>query len=143
MKEPKIQWHPAFAAAMELELSENRKDLSYEREHNLNTKPLEIDLLVIKKESNIQISNEIGKLFRKHNIVEYKSPDDYHLNVDAFYKVDAYASLYKAYGETVDERKVEDITVTMIREAKPKSLFCGFVSMALRLQTPIMGYTTY
>lgn len=44
----KIQWHPAFAAAMDLELIQNRSDLIYEKKYNLNTKPLEIDLLVIK-----------------------------------------------------------------------------------------------
>lgn len=41
---------PGFVAAIDLELSANRKDLIYEKEYNLNTKPLEIDLLVIKKE---------------------------------------------------------------------------------------------
>lgn len=60
---------------MDLEFGENRKDLIYEKEYNLNTKPLEIDLLVIKKDSDVQIVNEIGKLFRGHNIVEYKSPE--------------------------------------------------------------------
>lgn len=40
-----IQWHPAFVSAMNLELLENREDLVFEREYNLNTKPLEIDLL--------------------------------------------------------------------------------------------------
>lgn len=49
MEEIKIQWHPGFVAAMDLEFGENRKDLIYEKEYNLNTKPLEIDLLVIKK----------------------------------------------------------------------------------------------
>ncbi len=75
MEEIKIQWHPGFVAAMDLEFGENRKDLIYEKEYNLNTKPLEIDLLVIKKDSDVQIVNEIGKLFRGHNIVEYKSPE--------------------------------------------------------------------
>lgn len=75
---------------MDLELSANRKDLVYEREYNLNTKPLEIDLLVIKKEPAVQIESEIGKLFRGHNILEYKSPDD-SLNIDTFYKAAAYA----------------------------------------------------
>ena len=51
----------------------------------LNTKPLEVDLLVIKKDPDIQITNEIGKLFRGHNIIEYKSPLD-HLNIDTFLK---------------------------------------------------------
>lgn len=36
-----------------LELCENRTDLVYEREYNLNMKPLEIDLLVIKKDKNL------------------------------------------------------------------------------------------
>ncbi len=122
MKDTKVQWHPGFVAAMNLELAENRDDLIYEKEYNLNMKPLEIDLLVIKKDTNVQITNEIGKLFRGHNIMEYKSPDD-HLDIDAFYKAGAYASLYKSYGETSDERKADDITVSLVRETKPESLF--------------------
>ena len=50
MSDIKIQWHPGFVSAMNLELRENRTDLIYEKEYNLNTKPLEIDLLVIKKD---------------------------------------------------------------------------------------------
>nr|WP_304717918.1 hypothetical protein [uncultured Acetatifactor sp.] len=101
---------------MNLEFRENRDDLIYEKEYNLSTKPLEIDLLVIKKEPDVQTSNEIGKLFRGHNIVEYKSPED-HLDIDVFYKTGAYGSLYKSFGETVDERAADDITVTIIRDA--------------------------
>ncbi len=104
MSNTKIQWHPGFVSAMNLELCENRNDLIYEREYNLNTKPLEIDLLVIKKDKDVQIINEIGKLFRGHNIMEYKSPED-ELNIDTFYKSGAYASLYKSYGETVDKKE--------------------------------------
>lgn len=37
-----------------------------------------------------------------------------------------YASLYKAYGETVDCIKADDITVSVIREAKPEKLFRYF-----------------
>ncbi len=102
MSDTKIQWHPGFVAAMNLELEKNRADLIYEKEYNLNTKPLEIDLLIIKKVPDTQIVNEIGKLFRGYNIVEYKSPEDA-LDIDAFYKAGAYASLYKAYGETVEK----------------------------------------
>lgn len=133
-----IQWHPGFVAAVNLELAENRNDLIYEKEYNLNTKPLEIDLLVIKKEPHVQISNEIGRLFQRHNIMEYKSPDD-HLDVDAFYKTGAYASLYKAYGETLDERKVEDITVSIVREAKPEKLFQWLREHDCTIENPYHG----
>lgn len=63
MKDTKIQWHPGFVAAMNLELASNRDDLIFEKEYNLNTKPLEIDLLVIKKNSKAVINNEIGRFF--------------------------------------------------------------------------------
>ena len=118
MADKKIQWHPGFAAAVNLELSANRGDLIYEREYNLNTKPLAVDLLVIKKDKGVDLENEIGKLFRGHNILEYKSPDD-SLSIDTFYKSAAYACLYKAYGEAVDSRQASEITVTMVRGRKP------------------------
>jgi len=138
MNEFKVQWHSGFVAAMDLELSENRKDLVYEKEYNLNTKPLEIDLLVIKKEKHVEIANEIGRLFRGHNIMEYKSPED-HLNVDTFYKAGAYASLYKSYGETVDRRKADDITVSIVREARPDGLFQYFREHGIRMESPGRG----
>ena len=125
MKDKKIQWHPGFVAAMNLELRQNRDDLIFEKEHNLNTKPLEIDLLIIRKDSSVHIANEIGSFFRGHNIIEYKSPED-HLDIDVFYKVGAYASLYKSYGKTLDERKADDITVSIVREIKPEGLFRYF-----------------
>ena len=33
-----IQWHPAFCAAAELELSANRAELDFQREYNLSKK---------------------------------------------------------------------------------------------------------
>ena len=64
-KELMTQWHQAFCSAMKLELIENKDDLSYTNEYNLNSKPLQIDLLIIKKHNDTVIKNEIGKLFRK------------------------------------------------------------------------------
>ena len=138
MNEIKIQWHPGFVAAINLELAENRDDLIYEKEYNLNTKPLEIDLLVIKKVKDVQIANEIGRMFKGHNILEYRSPED-RMDIDSFYKAGAYASLYKAYGETVDERKADDITVSLVREAKPDGLFRYFREHKVEVSNPYPG----
>ena len=137
MKDKKIQWHPGFIAAMNLELRDSRDSLIFEKEHNLNTKPLEVDLLIIKKDASLRISNEIGAFFRGHNIIEYKAPGD-SLGVDEFYKAMAYAGLYKAYGKTVDERKAHDITVTLIRDAVPKGLF-GYLGSHGRPVSPRAG----
>lgn len=117
----KTQWHPAFCSAVKLELTENKRDLSYNSEYNLNTKPISIDLLVIRKSPDVIINNEIGKIFKGHNIFEYKSPDN-NMDIDTFYKGIAYASLYKAGGSTVDKIKADDITISFVRYAKPVKL---------------------
>lgn len=138
MSDTKVQWHPGFVAAMNLELAQNRDDLIFEKEYNLNTKPLEIDLLVVKKNASVSISNEIGKLFRGHNIMEYKSPED-HLDIDDFYKTGAYASLYKSYGKTVNEIKADDVTVSIMREARPDGLFQYLKEHGYLMSNPYKG----
>ena len=123
---------------MDLELREYRDGLVFEKEYNLNTKPLEIDLLIIKKEASVRISNEIGRLFRGHNILEYKSPDD-HLDIDTFFKTLAYANLYKSYGKTLDSIKADDVTISIIREAKPAGLFQYFKEHGYSISSPYRG----
>lgn len=117
----KIQWHPGFYAAAELELHQNHKDLEFHREYNLSKKPLQIDLLIIEKLKDVQIQNEIGNLFRRYNIIEYKSPED-SLNIDDFFKTVGYAYLYKGLGEYVNRIPLEELTVSIFREKKPVKL---------------------
>ena len=121
-KDKKVQWHPAFYGAMHLELRENKEDLELEEEVILNTLPLRVDMLVVKKKYPCEIQNEIGKMFEKYNLVEYKSPSD-SLNYDVFLKGIAYAYLYKANEAYLDKILLEEVTLTFIREAKPVKLF--------------------
>ena len=80
-----MQRYSAFCAAAELELRLNKADLEFKREYNLSKKPLQMDLLIIEKRKNAQIQNEIGTIFRGHNVIEYKSPDD-GMTIDDFFK---------------------------------------------------------
>ena len=137
-KKQKLQWHPAFAAALEMELLENKDDLEFEREHNLNRKPLLIDCLVIKKKKDVVIKNEIGKFFRKHNIIEYKSARD-SLSIDDVAKTQGYAHLYKAYGEGIDAVRFDEVSVTLIRESKPIGLFKYFEENSYIVSNPYRG----
>lgn len=116
-----LQWHPAFFAGIQIELAEEAHHLSFESEHQLGTKPKEIDVLVIKKDSDVSIKKNIGKIFRKHNIIEYKSPDDY-LSIDAFYKVYGYACFYKADTTHANEIKAKEITISYVSKGYPYKL---------------------
>ncbi|OON87247.1 hypothetical protein BXO88_05115 [Oribacterium sp. C9] len=117
----KTQWHPPFCAAMKLELKANKNDLSFDSERTLNTKPIQMDLLVIKKKKEAKIENEIGRLFLQHNIFEYKSPED-ELGIDEYFKTMAYACLYKANAEKEDVIKSTEMTISLVREGMTRTL---------------------
>ncbi len=121
MKNPTLQWHPAFYAGMQIELSDESANLIFENEHQLGTKPKEIDVLIIKKDSAIPIQKNIGRIFRTHNIIEYKSPTDY-LSIDDFYHVYAYACFYKADTTHVNEISAEEITISFVCTNYPRKL---------------------
>ena len=59
----KIQWHPAFCAAAELELRSNKGDLEFKREYNLSKKPLQMDLLIIEKRKVCRFKMKSEKSF--------------------------------------------------------------------------------
>ncbi len=119
-------WHPGFLGAMEIEFRSYRQSLVFDDEHTLSKEPIKMDLLVIKKDKSIIITNQIGDIFREHNIIEYKSPDD-GITIDDYYKTMAYAYLYKGLGKTVDEIPGNELTVTMARDVHPDALFTKIV----------------
>ena len=115
-------WHPALCGATEWELQNNKADLVFDTEYHLSKKSLVMDLLIIRKTTRTVIENEIGKIFRRYNIVEFKGYGD-SLNIDDYYKTIGYACLYKGLGKHVNEIPAEELTVTMMREAYPRELF--------------------
>lgn len=118
----KLQWHPAFCAAAGLEFYEDIEWLELKPEYNLSKEPIRIDLLIIKEGSTGQIKNEIGHIMRMYNVIEYKSPEDA-LTIDDFYKTIGYACLYKGYGEYVDAVPINELTISIFREARPEKMF--------------------
>lgn len=115
------QWHPAFYAGAQIELQEDADNLIFENEHQLGTKPKGIDVLIIKKQVNRPVKKNIGKLFRRHNIVEYKSPTDY-LNIDDFYKVYGYACFYKSDASRINSIPIEELTISFVSYGYPRKL---------------------
>lgn len=133
-----IQWHPGFYGAAELEFISNKGDLEFQREFNLSKEPIRMDLLIIKKLSNIRIKNEIGHIFRKFNVVEFKSPDDA-LSIDDYYKTVGYACLYKGLGETVDQIPANELTISIFRESYPREMFEAMKNLGLEIKERYPG----
>lgn len=136
LEETAIQWHPAFYGAAELELRENKDDLEFQQEYNLGKEPLRVDLLVVKKRSEVQVKNEIGHIFKQYNVIEYKSPGD-GLTVDDFYKTVGYACLYKGLGENMNQIPLEELTVSIFKENYPLKLFKMLRALGMKIESEI------
>ena len=55
MTEGKLQWHVAFASTLRIELFQEIEKMQILTEQLLGKKPMQIDLLIIKKEKEQQI----------------------------------------------------------------------------------------
>ena len=116
-----LQWHPAFQAALQVELAQDRPFLRFYEEYNLSRKPLQMDTLIVKLEPGHAVSKSIGRIFRTYNIVEYKSPEDY-ISVNDFYKVLGYVCVYQADTRKVLEIVPEELTITLVGDHYPGRL---------------------
>jgi hypothetical protein len=88
-------------------------------EHRLSKEPLRIDIVVIKKNRDIELEPAWAKIFRGHNLVEYKSPTDKTPTLADFSKLMGYAWIYAAQ----EKVSVSDMTATLICAETPEKLF--------------------
>jgi hypothetical protein len=138
MIKEKIQWHPGFVSALQLEFKEYKKYLEYIIEHELTQKPLKIDLVVIKKLEDVKIEKTIGKILGKYNIFEYKSPTDY-LSISDYYKVKSYAYLYKVLNDNEYSIDIEDMTITLTSTNYPQKLIKYLKNKNIKVEKKYSG----
>ena len=138
LKAVNIRWHLGFYGAAEIEFLANKEDLDFTREYNLGKEPLRVDLLAVRKLVDSPIENEIGHIFKRHNVIEYKSPED-ELSIDDFYKTVGYACLYKGLGQKVDQIPLKELSISIFREVYPQKLFQILGSLGMKIENPYPG----
>ena len=121
MQKKKIQWHQGFSAALRITLQEEMEFLEMQEEYLLSRKPLQIDILILKKKKELTIRKAIGRIFRRYNIIEYKSPEDY-LTINDFYKVYAYACVYQSNMDRINEVDPRELTITFVCSHFPREM---------------------
>ena len=121
MQKKKIQWHQGFSAALRITLQEEMEFLEIQEEYLLSRKPLQIDILILKKKKELTIRKAIGRIFRRYNIIEYKSPEDY-LTINDFYKVYAYACVYQSNTDRINEVDPRELTITFVCSHFPREM---------------------
>jgi len=120
-RKPPTPFHPAAFTAFGYYLREYQKDdgLTLREEQHLSKQSLRIDILIIKKKAGLKIDRCWARIFRSHNILEYKSPVDAPPSIHVFNKVLGYAGLY-ASQERVSQT---DMSASIVCFKKPLKLF--------------------
>ena len=76
-----------------------------------------MDVLIIKKTADVRIDKNIGRIFKSHNVFEYKSEDD-SLSIWDYNKVAGYAMIYSAFNKI----SIRDITINFVITLRPIKL---------------------
>ena len=122
-------------AGLMLTLRKYRDRLEVRHGYELNKKPREIDCLIIDKKAGTGIlDNDIARMFKAHNIVEFKNPSET-LNVNTVWKVISYATQYKSETDV----PIEELTITMIRASKPKKAIKMLTDGGYKVENPNPG----
>lgn len=111
-----------YCDVLKIELSRKDINTGFNPGNSMYMRPVAAFLLAIIKSSNIEIRNDIGKIFQGHNIIDYTCLYG-ELDIDHLYKSLAYTSLYKASGIENDMIKANDVTMTIASRDMPQHLF--------------------
>ncbi|MTI83614.1 MAG: hypothetical protein FH756_06850 [Firmicutes bacterium] len=115
------QWHPMFVTSLREALSDaGPGDIEIKDEVALSSKPLDVDVLVVKKKDAIKLRHPVADIFRKYNLFEFKSPDDY-LEPNDYDKGLAIARLYKVL-EHPKMNNLDQLTLTFVSSRHPRAM---------------------
>ena len=118
---PQSDWHSWMDTLLHIMLHRYYPDVDIIREFVLGSQPQRADFIVLKEKSVIDLELKIFAVFRKHNIVEFKSPDD-ELSIEVLWKTVSYTGSYIDYMKDKDPVSDNEVTITLIRGAKPIKL---------------------
>ena len=116
---PHNDWHSWFYILLNIVLHRFKKNkVKIDREVVLEAMPPRADFIVVEEGEIVDLMLGVFKFFKKSNIIEFKNPDD-ELSESILWKVVGYAGFYiERFGA-----KADDITLTLIRGAKPIKMF--------------------
>ena len=119
---PPNDWHAWFYALLRITFHKY-PTVDVLREVMLGVQAPRADFIVIVEDQKLNLGLKIFSFFRKHDILEFKSPDD-ELNMFTLWKGVGYVSFYlndvKEKGKDID---MSEITLSFFRESKPVKLF--------------------
>gem|GEM_PF-247319 len=138
---PNKQWHPVFVTALKEALSDaGPGEIEIQAEVALSSKPLDVDVIVVKKKETARLRHPVANIFRQYNLFEYKSPQDY-LEPNDYDKGMALTLLYKVI-EHPGMELLNRLTLTFVSSRYPRDMLKMLESRGLTVlkDVPVSGF---
>ena len=134
---PRSDWHKAFEAFLNLRIAKY-DGVRIDKEVEIGVNPPRADFIILTSDGKVDFEESIFRIFRKVNIIEYKSHED-SLNEAVIYKTCGYAATY--IGTAAHERGIsrDQVTVTIFRAVKNARLFSSWEKAGRLVKTGIPG----
>ena len=118
---PPNDWHSWMDALLHIMLYPH-KSVKIWSEAKLGVQPPRADFVVVNEDKLVDLGFEIFDIFREHNIIEFKSPDD-ELSVFTICKGIGYVEFYiYVMHENGIDVNLDQVTLTFVRDARPDKL---------------------
>ena len=125
-----VKENTAFCDTLKIELDTSNINTGYKPDDCMYMRPVAAYLLAISKSADVEIKNQVGKIFKGHNIIDYTHLHDM-AEIDHLFKSTAYTALYKACGFKDDHIKADDVTLTLISRDMPQHLFSSLKELGI------------
>ena len=123
-EEHRNDYHAGVVAALKTKYDDRFDFMETIKELILGEKSPRLDAVVLKKESDQNLTDEIGCFFLEHNVFEIKGYGD-GININDVYKTQGYALFYMTIDRTVNEIPLETVTITVLQYRYPKDILKG------------------
>ena len=120
-KQLRIDWHEAATCAFQIELRDYSDILEYITEYVLGKNYHRIDLLIIKKLSDMTIPKNIALILRTFNLMEIKGLGS-SVSTDSYYKIVGYAGLFIEQTGEPNQYSALDVSLTFLSLHYPRKL---------------------
>ena len=121
LKKSRVNWHEAATCAFQIELKDYADILEYITEYALGKNYHRIDLLIIKKLTDIIIPKNIALIFKTFNLLEIKGIGS-SVSTDSYYKTIGYAGLLINETGELNQYSALDLSLTFLSLHYPRKL---------------------
>ena len=136
---PRSDWHREFERIFRSDAKVYGDDVVIRAEEELGIDPPRVDYLVLDDLKRLMSGGKsIFRIFRQHNIIEYKNPNDV-LNQRVISKAIGYANLYIGLAEHKDDRPRNEVSISIFRESRNDGLFRTMLTDGTLEKTDVDG----